>query len=152
MSTTQANIEETRAELKRKGSVTTSWEALGAEVLPNGVETSQFRIGDPDHAESPTVFKVRFPPNCEIEPHSHDSDYCEIILEGRQKVTGKWHEAGDIRIGLANRVYGPLIAGEDGVTVLVIFADGRWPAIPLPNAEGGTLHGDQLADRFTSAT
>ena len=51
--------------------------------------------------------------------------------QGSQKVGGRWLHEGDIRIGLANKGYGPLIAGPEGVTVLVIFADGNWPAITI---------------------
>jgi hypothetical protein len=52
---------------------------------------------------------------------------------------------------LADQTYGPLIAGPEGVTVLVIFAKGHWPAIPVGAGDGGTLGVEQLTDRFTSA-
>ena len=75
----------------------------------------------------------------------------EIILEGTQKVSGKWLYPGDIRIGLANRGYGPLIAGPEGVTVLVIFADGHWPAVTIGAGDGSTLGTGELLDRFSAA-
>lgn len=135
--------------LAREGHVSTSWTELGEEELPNGVVVSQFRIGDPEDPASPAVFKVDFPPNCRIEPHTHETAYAEIILSGTQKVSGRWYGPGEIRIAVADKAYGPLIAGEEGASVLVIFADGRWPAIPLGGKQdGSTLHGDAIAARF----
>jgi hypothetical protein len=145
--------EELAVELNHRGHITTSWDEIGTITLAGtGAVTSQYRIGLPTEDASPTVFKTYFPPGCRIEAHTHPCDYSEIILEGRQKVTGKWLEAGDIRVGLANRAYGPLIAGDDGVTVLVIFANGNWPAIMLGKGDGSTLGTDELMDRFTSAS
>lgn len=144
--------EELTAELKRRGDIITSWEELGSITLEaTGVVTSQYRVGMPTEDASPTVFKVYFPPGCRIEPHTHACDYSEIILEGSQKVGNTWLHAGDIRVGLANRGYGPLVAGPEGVTVLVIFASGHWPAIPIGNGDGSTLSRAQLTERFTAA-
>ena len=139
-------------ELNRRGHVVTSWEQLGQVWMEEtGIETTQYRIGLPTEDSSPTVFKVYFPPNCRVEAHTHACDYSEIILEGTQKVSGKWLYPGDIRIGLANRGYGPLIAGPEGVTVLVIFADGHWPAVTIGAGDGSTLGTGELLDRFSAA-
>jgi hypothetical protein len=146
---TDAEIE---AELDRRGHVVTSWDELGDITLEaNGAVTSQYRIGRPSEAGSPTVFKVSFPPDCRIEAHTHACDYSEIILKGSQKISGKWLHEGDIRIGLANKGYGPLIAGPEGVTVLVIFADGNWPAVQIGAGDGSTLGSDELRSRFSAA-
>lgn len=146
---TDAEIE---AELDRRGHIVTSWDQLGAITLEaSGAVTSQYRIGRPSEDSSPTVFKVSFPPDCRIEAHTHECDYSEIILQGSQKVSGKWLHEGDIRIGLANKGYGPLIAGPEGVTVLVIFADGNWPAVQIGAGDGSTLGSDQLRERFSAA-
>ena len=56
--------------------------------------------------------------------------------------------AGDIRIGLANRGYGPLVAGPEGAWVLFVFASGAWPAIKLGNNDGSTLGSDLLEAHF----
>ena len=120
-------------------------------IEATGVETSSYRIGLPSLDAPPTVFKAYFPPDCRIEAHTHACDYSEIILEGTQKVSGKWLYPGDIRIGLANRGYGPLIAGPEGVTVLVIFADGHWPAVTIGKGDGSTLGTGELLDRFSAA-
>ncbi len=144
--------EEIEQELDRRGHIVTSWDDLGAVTIEaTGIETSQYRIGRPSEASSPTVFKAKFPPHCRVEVHTHACDYSEIILEGSQKVGTKWLHEGDIRIGLANKGYGPLIAGPEGVTVLVIFADGNWPAITLGTGDGSTLGSEELLAAFTSA-
>lgn len=138
------------AELDRRGHVVTSWTELGSITLEqSGAVTSQYRIGKASSNASPTVFKVYFPPHCRIEAHTHECDYSEIILQGTQQVSGKWLGEGDIRVGLANNVYGPLVAGPEGVTVLVIFADGNWPAIQAGAGDGSTLGVDELRGRFS---
>jgi len=137
--------------LARRGHVALSWDAIEPARLPNGVLTSMYRVGMPDKESSPTVFKVYFPPDCFIEAHTHDCDYSEIILEGSQKVGNQWHYPGDIRIGLANRGYGPLVAGPEGATVLFIFADGRWPALTIGKNDGSTLNVEVIAEHFSEA-
>ncbi len=135
---------EIAAELNRKGHLAFCWDDLDKLTLSNGIQTSLYRVGLPDEPSSPTVFKVYYPPDCLIEAHTHECDYTEILLEGTQKVGATWHRAGDIRIGLANRGYGPLLAGPEGCTVLFFFADGRWPAITIGNNDGSTLASDEI--------
>lgn len=135
-------------ELNRKGHIAFNWEDLDKVTLPTGIVTSMYHVGDPGDDSSPTVFKVTFPPDSFVEAHTHDCDYTEIILEGRQKVGATWHEAGDIRIGLANRGYGPLVTGPEGATVLFMFKNGHWPAIALGNNDGSTLGSEVIVDHF----
>jgi hypothetical protein len=138
--------------LTKRGHVVTSWKQLGQVWMEEtGVETTSYRIGLPSDDSSPTVFKVYFPPNCRIEAHTHACDYSEIILQGSQKVSGKWLHEGDIRIGLADRGYGPLIAGDEGVTVLVIFKDGHWPPVQIGAGDGSTINSEKLLKEFTAA-
>lgn len=149
---TAITTDEIEAELAKRGHVVTSWDDLGAMTLEaTGVIASQYRIGLPSEDASPSVFKLYFPPDCRIEAHTHACDYSEIILEGTQKVSGKWLHEGDVRIGLANKGYGPLIAGPEGVTVLVIFANGHWPAIEIGAGDGSTLRSPELEARFSAA-
>lgn len=144
--------EEIQQELERRGHVITSWDDLGTVTLEStGIKTSQYRVGLPSEPASPTIFKATFPPHCRVETHTHACDYSEIILQGSQKVGTKWLHEGDIRIGLANKGYGPLVAGPDGVTVLVIFADGNWPAIALGTGDGSTLGREELQAAFSAA-
>ena len=136
------------AELNRKGHLAFNWDELDKIKLPTGIETQMYRVGDPEDASSPTVFKVYYPPECYVEAHTHECDYTEIIIEGSQKVGATWHHAGDIRLGLANRGYGPLVAGPEGATVLFMFKDGRWPAITIGNNDGSTLGSEVISAHF----
>lgn len=149
MSSTDTNqhltAQEINSDLQRKGHAAFRWEDLEQINLPTGVQTCLYRVGDPDDEASPTVFRVFFPPGCLVEAHTHACDYTEIILEGSQRVGAQWHKAGDIRLGLANRGYGPLEAGPEGATVLFMFADGRWPAHKLGNNDGSTLGSEFIA-------
>ena len=136
-------------ELMRRGHVTTSWDGIGSITLPTEAIATMYKIGMPDNPQAPTVFKMWFPPGCTIETHTHDCDYSEIILEGSQMVGRETLYPGDVRIGLANRGYGPLVAGPEGASVLVIFATGDWPAIPLgTKGDGSTLGTNEITDRF----
>ena len=121
----QATDQEIKDALERKGHYAMNWEDLDKIELPTGVISSMYRVGDPTRAESPTVFKVFYPPGCTIEAHTHDCDYTEIILEGSQRVGATWHHAGDIRIGLANRGYGPLVAGPRARRCCLCLPPGR---------------------------
>ena len=145
------STEAIKAALDKRGHVVTSWAEIGAMTLPTTAVASMYRIGLPDNPQAPTVFKMWFPPGCTIEVHTHACDYSEIILEGSQKVGNKWLYPGDIRIGLANRGYGPLVAGPEGASVLVIFATGAWPGIPLgKHNDGSTLGTDEITQRFNT--
>ena len=128
---------EAAADLERRGHLAFNWEDLDAIELPTGIVTRMFRVGTAEDA--PTVFNVYYPPGCTVEAHTHDCDYTEIIVEGSQKVGAQWHHAGDVRIGLANRGYGPLVAGPEGTRVLFMFKNGRWPAITIGNNDGSSL-------------
>ena len=139
-----------KSELERRGHVVTSWDEIGSIELPTEAVATMYRIGLPDNDDSPTVFKMWFPPGCTIEAHTHACDYSEIVLAGSQKVGNQWLKPGDVRVGLANRGYGPLVAGPDGASVLVIFADGRWPGIALGKNDGSTLGTDELTKRYTA--
>jgi hypothetical protein len=118
--------------------MSTSWNELQKVTMPGGAVVSRYSIGPPGDEAAPSVFWASYPPGFIVAPHTHESDYTEIILEGSQQITRRWHHAGDIRVVQGGTVYGPLVAGPEGVTVLVIFRDNRWKAIPVDadNAEG----------------
>tara|TARA_B100001250_G_scaffold230315_1_gene197706 strand:+ start:406 stop:885 length:480 start_codon:yes stop_codon:yes gene_type:complete len=144
--------QEIAKKLAKRGHVVTSWEDLPHVTMDEtGIETISYRIGMPDDNASPTVFKLYFPPNCRVEAHTHSCNYSEIILDGSQKVSGKWLYKGDIRVGLANKGYGPLIAGPEGASILVIFADGNWPAISIGAGDGSTINASKLLEQFSAA-
>ena len=86
----QKSDAEIRAELTRKGHMAFSWDDLEKLELSNGIVTSLYRVGMPDEASSPTVFKVYYPPDCFVEAHAHECDYTEIVVEGSQRVGATW--------------------------------------------------------------
>jgi hypothetical protein len=145
---TQRADAEFARELDQKGHIAFSWDELDKVQLPTGIVTSMYRVGDPGDPGAPTVFKVHYPPDCYVEAHTHACDYTEIILGGSQRVGATWHHAGDIRVGLANRGYGPLVAGPEGTTVLFMFRDGCWPAITIGKNDGSTLGSEVIAAHF----
>lgn len=142
--------EEMSNRLSKFGHIVTSWDDIGAAELPNGVRTSMYRVGLHTDDDAPTVFKVYFPPHCEVETHTHACDYTEIVLQGSQKVGNKWLYPGDIRVGMAHKGYGPLVAGPEGATILFVFATHEWPALPL-GSDGSSLHVDKIAENFEPA-
>ena len=108
---------------------TTSWDEIGALTPRPGTQAWLVRNGTPDDEDAPMVVRSTFAPGTRVEAHTHDSDYMEIILEGSEEVTRQWRHAGDITIVKGGTVYGPLIAGPEGVTKLIIFRDHRYRVI-----------------------
>ena len=137
--------------LEKRGHLVTSLDEIGGIEVPTGAIATMYKVGLPSNENAPTIFNMWFPPGCTIEVHTHACDYSEIIIEGSQKVGGKWLYPGDIRIGLANEGYGPLVAGPEGARVLVTFANGQWPGVPLDDNDGGTLATPEITDRFEPA-
>ena len=133
----------------RRYQSSTSWTEL-VEDLYGGATTSKFRVGAPGDGDAPTVFRTYFPPGFEVPVHTHACDYAEIILDGSQQVTKKWHHPGDIRIVKAGTAYGPLVAGPEGVTVLLIFRDGRFAPIAVGNANDARVDPSLIAGLMPS--
>jgi len=126
----------------------TSWDEIGYAELPSGIKSYMYRIGDTEDPEAPTVFQAWFPPDCVVESHTHACDYSEIILEGAEQVGRTWYHPGDIRIGEANKVYGPLRAGPEGVLKLVIFKTGAWHPVTVGSNTGATLGEAEIVAAF----
>lgn len=118
-----------------QGHRSTSWEELGWTESGGARVSRGIQPGASEDPDSPIVFLAEFPPGFRVEPHSHEADYLEIILKGSIEVTRRVHSAGDIRSVRAGTAYGPLIAGPEGCTFLVIFADSRWHPIPVTGKE-----------------
>jgi hypothetical protein len=74
------------------------------------------------------VFIVKYGPNYLNPPHSHDTDYCSLVIEGSIEIARKTFGRGSIRFVKAETTYGPIIAGPDGATVIEFF----------PGPSGGT--------------
>lgn len=132
----------------RRSHVVTSWHELESGGPPDqpGVTVCRFFVGtDEDDDGRPAVLKVHFPAGTEVAAHTHDTDYAEVILQGSQQVTRRWYREGDIRIVKAGTVYGPLVAGPEGATVLFIFKDSRWMPSASRTSVIARLEGDAHA-------
>ncbi len=98
-----------------------SWSDVST-TREDGVTLGNLYLGaDTDDGPPVRIARVCFPPGYEVRAHTHAADYVELILEGSQQVTRKWYHAGDVRMVKGGTAYGPLVAGPEGVTVLVIF-------------------------------
>jgi hypothetical protein len=107
----------------------TSWAQLHEEGGHPWV--ARFAIGsDEDDRTRPIVLRSNFPPGYKVGPHTHPSDYAEIVQRGSLKVGRQWYHPGDIRIVDGGTTYGPLEAGPEGADVLIIFRDSRTERIP----------------------
>jgi hypothetical protein len=65
---------------------------------------------------------VHTAPNSVLPPHSHSSDYLELVLRGSVRIGRRTYEAGDIRIQEEGTVYGPEHVGPEGVVLFKVFA------------------------------
>jgi hypothetical protein len=74
------------------------------------------------------VFIVKYGPNYLNPAHSHDTDYCSIVIEGSIAIARKTFGPGSIRFVKAETTYGPIVAGPEGATVIEFF----------PGPPGGT--------------
>ncbi|MGH3757572.1 hypothetical protein [Actinophytocola sp.] len=109
---------------KMRPQQSSSWDDLGWSPGQGGARVSKVTVGHQGDVNAPVIVMVEFPPHAVVPPHSHPSDYVEVILSGSQQVTGKWHHAGDVRIVKAGTGYGPLIAGPEGAVVAIVFSSG----------------------------
>ena len=62
---------------------------------------------------------VRFPPDFETPPHSHDHSEVFVVLEGSCTFDGQLMQTHDCTVVDANTKYG-FTTGPDGVTLLVV--------------------------------
>ncbi|HEY0958054.1 MAG TPA: hypothetical protein VGE05_02140 [Novosphingobium sp.] len=97
---------------------------------PDGVRYARFssRAGDPGR---PLVVLSELPPGHVEPPHTHESDYIEIILEGTLHIGKTDMGRGDARSTQAGTGYGPLVAGPEGCVRLTIFETAAGSAMRL---------------------
>jgi hypothetical protein len=79
-------------------------------------------LGAPSDAGSPQIYWAQDPPGVVWDSQSHNTDFLMAYLQGSQKVGDKWYRAGDARVVKAGTVYGPIEAGPEGSTALLVFA------------------------------
>jgi hypothetical protein len=150
-------------QLPKRAQFFTSWDApmpdyeeiVGKQVgtLPSfeggssNVESAWYDFGT---VENPgRVFIVKYGPNYFNPAHSHDTDYCSIIVEGSIEIARKTFGRGSIRFVMAETTYGPITVGPDGATVIEFFPGptGGRDAAPVDDA----VNPPQPYDYFTPA-
>jgi hypothetical protein len=116
---------------QKRQHIDTSWEEIGFIEYDQGIRAAHFSLGIEGDESNPIILRGSFPPDVVVQPHSHNTDYTEIILSGSQQVTRKWHYPGDVRVVKAGTLYGPLVAGPEGVEILIVFRDSRMEAVGM---------------------
>jgi hypothetical protein len=105
-------------------SLDTSWDdpTLEWHESPSGIRSVFIGMGSGDGDDEPMAALIQFPSGHVVRPHNHTSEYCSTILNGSMRVTGRAHGPGAVRFVGAKTGYGPLVAGDEGCTILEVFA------------------------------
>lgn len=85
-----------------------------------GIKYARFFLDD-GNASSPLIILSEFEPGVHVDPHTHDANYLEYVLEGEQTVGKVTFRKGDIRIVQKETGYGPIEIGPEGCKVLIVF-------------------------------
>jgi hypothetical protein len=110
------------------GSLGINLEDESFEPRPGFKRTHVILGRDEDH-DAARVYWAKDPPGVVWDPQSHNCDMVISYLQGSQKVGDKWYNAGDARIVKAGTVYGPIEAGPEGSTVVIIFSNADYQPI-----------------------
>lgn len=111
---------------RRIGLKDVSWREPGNWTRQESLQYVMERIGqNPENGTG--VLVVRYDPNAVIGVHYHDCDYCSVVVEGSIEISRVKHQTGSMRFVKAGTVYGPLVAGPEGCTMIDIFAVGNDP-------------------------
>lgn len=115
-----------------------------------------FPLGDGEG--DPVIVVVEYAPGTVIPSHHHESDYFSMVLRGDIEITRRRESPGSMRYVRATTVYGPLVVGPEGCTVLEVFADRRTfvdpryvPALPSAPASVGTSMPELFAQAIAQA-
>src|SRR5262245_58764991 len=109
-----------------KGQKMVTWDEPGEWTYDaeKKLKFARFRLGVDERGAATMMLVVKYEPGSRVEPHYHGCDYCSIVVEGSIEVTRRNHEVGSMRFANAGTVYGPLVAGPEGCTVVDVFATG----------------------------
>jgi hypothetical protein len=104
-------------------------------------------LGGPGNASSPQIYWAQDPPGVHWDSQSHNADFLMAYLQGSQKVGDRWYRAGDARVVKAGTVYGPIEAGPEGSTAILVFAHADYQ----PNFEEETADESKGSPYFQHA-
>jgi hypothetical protein len=117
-----------------------TWSDPGFTDMPFGLRQAVFAIGDAADPHHATFVITTFPPHAELPYHSHDSVFCDAVVEGSIIVGGEVSPKGTIRLVPSKAEYGPSVAGPEGCTLLEFYAD--------DTGRPANLDRDSLSDGF----
>jgi quercetin dioxygenase-like cupin family protein len=128
---------------RSKGQRQLTWDAPGGWVSypEKRLKVCSLQLGVDERGAATTILIVKYEPGSHVEPHYHHADYCSIVVEGSIEVTRRSHGVGSMRVVNAGTVYGPLIAGPDGCTVIEVFATG----VPDPSVTAANTYVESRA-------
>src|ERR1700737_409072 len=104
------------------GSTDLNLEEWAYEPRP-GFKRTHVVIGKEGDPAAPQFFWAQDPPGITWDAQSSRCDFVLVYLQGSQKVGDKWHHAGEARLVKAGEVYGPIEAGPEGSTIVMVFAN-----------------------------
>lgn len=92
-------------------------------LSPEGIRSAMVSMSESEPS-APMLFVVEFPAGYRLDPHTHGCDYMEYVVEGSVRVGKIDYGPGDIRLVRKGTGYGPLVFGDDGCKVILVFRDG----------------------------
>lgn len=120
----------------RTGTLEKAREGRKHHVLPNG--TGYWRNGlitsAPDGALAPQAFLVEQDPDTIIEPHFHQENEFQVVVEGRGFLGRHVVEPVSVHYAGAHTGYGPITAGPQGLSYFTLRARTDPGAQFLPGA------------------
>lgn len=76
-----------------------------------------------DRSQGVHALRQRLEPARVVEPHAHDARSTCFVIAGSMWFGNRLLEAGDLYSAPAGQVYGPLVAGPEGVDLLHVFGE-----------------------------
>lgn len=70
--------------------------------------------------EGPNARVVELEPNAVIQAHYHTQNQWQIVVEGNGRIGDEEIEPYGVHFTEENTTYGPIVAGEDGLTFLTL--------------------------------
>ncbi|MBV9661143.1 MAG: hypothetical protein JO337_08305 [Acidimicrobiales bacterium] len=88
-----------------------------------GLKQQKFVLGDEGDPNRPLFLVTRFPPHAVLPRHYHQDVFMDAVVEGSSNIAGEWHGAGTVRWFPAKAMYGPVVAGPEGCTLLEFYVN-----------------------------
>jgi len=124
-------------------------------IRPEGAGRRFDYIGSPGIIdENPQAFLVdRLYPGARIDPHFHDIDQFQVVVDGSCKMGKKFAEPVTFQYADAYTPYGPIIGAEEGFAFFTLrpIASGGFFAMPRNRHKMPCRAGRNIAGRFDTS-